>query len=303
MPLGVRPTVDFAFKLLLGSPDHTSITVHFLNAVLGGSTPITRVTILNPFLEKESDEGKFSVLDVRAEDGLGRQLNIEMQTSLPAGLAQRLTYYVSCLYVDQLKEGDGYVHLRPAVSICVLERALFPEQPQLHLGFQLRDLHGLTLADELQIHLVELSKSRATAHNLNEVSPLERWAFFLRHAEVLEADQVRELLPEPEFDEAVGVLEMIVRTPEQESLYQARLKFQRDEVARLEQARAEGEQLGQARGEQLGQARGELIGQIKLLERLLGAPSTSDEELRLSTTEQLTAKVVGLQHQFEQRAG
>jgi hypothetical protein len=37
MPLGIDPKVDFAFKLVFGSPDHTRVTIHFLNAVLNGS--------------------------------------------------------------------------------------------------------------------------------------------------------------------------------------------------------------------------------------------------------------------------
>ena len=35
MVIGIRPTVDFEFKLMFGSPDHLSVTIHFLNAVLG----------------------------------------------------------------------------------------------------------------------------------------------------------------------------------------------------------------------------------------------------------------------------
>ena len=90
MAIGIDPTVDFAFKRLLGSPEHSRITVHFLNAVLGGSPRITDVTILNPFLEKDFEQDKLSVLDVLATDEHGRRLNVEMQTSLPTGIQQRL---------------------------------------------------------------------------------------------------------------------------------------------------------------------------------------------------------------------
>jgi len=41
MPLGIDPKVDFAFKLVFGSPDHTRIAIHFLNAVLNLPQPIT----------------------------------------------------------------------------------------------------------------------------------------------------------------------------------------------------------------------------------------------------------------------
>lgn len=48
-----NPLVDFAFKLVLGSPEHSGITIHFLNSILVGQPRITEVEILNPFLGKE----------------------------------------------------------------------------------------------------------------------------------------------------------------------------------------------------------------------------------------------------------
>lgn len=179
MIIDIRPTVDLAFKLMLGSPEHTAVTVHFLNSVLAGSPRIRQATILNPFLGKDTPEDKLSILDIKAQDELGRYFNIEMQTSLVAGLAQRLTYYAGRLYVGQMREGMAYRELCPAISICVLSQSMFPDLPKLHLDFRLREKSGQELSDELQIHLVELSKSRAAVQNIAEVSPLERWAFFV----------------------------------------------------------------------------------------------------------------------------
>ena len=61
MAIGISPTVDFAFKLMLGSPEHSSVTIHFLNAILGGQPKITEVEILNPFLGKDAEDDKLSV--------------------------------------------------------------------------------------------------------------------------------------------------------------------------------------------------------------------------------------------------
>lgn len=117
MPLEIDPTVDFAFKLMLGHPEHTSSTIHFLRAVLGIN--ITQVEILNPILEQEIEEDKLAILDIRAVDDHGRQFNIEMQTSLTAGLVKRLVFYAGSLFVRQLGAGESYLDLRPAISICV----------------------------------------------------------------------------------------------------------------------------------------------------------------------------------------
>ena len=78
---GISPLVDFAFKLMLGSPQHTGVTMHFLNSILTDQPTITQVKILNPFLGKDSVDDKLSVLDILATDEHGRLLNIEMQTS------------------------------------------------------------------------------------------------------------------------------------------------------------------------------------------------------------------------------
>jgi predicted transposase/invertase (TIGR01784 family) len=183
----------------------------------------------------------------------------------------------------------AYRELRPAISICVLSETMFPKLPQLHLDFRLRERNGQVLADELQVHLIELPKSRAAVHNLQEVSPLERWAFLLLYAHRIDADELRRLLPEPEFHDALGVLEMISRTPDTRELYEARLKAKLDEEARLDYARAE------------GRAEGEQIGQIRLLEQLLGMPSTASEELAKSSSEQLAARLVSLQERLRER--
>ena len=79
MAIGIDPTVDYAFKLLLGSPEHPAITLHFLNAILGDEMQITDVEIINPILGKADDVDKLSILDVAAKDSTGRLYDIEMQ--------------------------------------------------------------------------------------------------------------------------------------------------------------------------------------------------------------------------------
>lgn len=90
MAIGIDPKVDFAFKQVVGSPKRPAITLHFLNSVLGEELQITEVDILNPIQDKDSEIGKLSILDVVARDSSGRVYDIEMQTSVPAGLSARL---------------------------------------------------------------------------------------------------------------------------------------------------------------------------------------------------------------------
>ena len=259
---GISPLVDFAFKLMLGSPQHTGVTMHFLNSILTDQPTITQVKILNPFLGKDSVDDKLSVLDILATDEHGRFLNIEMQTSLPSGMSQRLAYYVSTVYVGQLHEGDQYSELRPAISICVLTQAMFPESPELHLDFRLRESSSeLILTDDLQIHLLQLNNLRVTAENVYDALPAERWAYFLQNADKLTPEEIPRIFSDEEMAEARGRLE----------------------------------------GEEIGKARGLKLGRITLLQELLGIRPSAVEEFAGFDEMQIQELEEQLQHQLRSR--
>ena len=106
----------------------------------------------------------------------------------------------------------------------------------------------------------------------------------------------------PAFTEAAGILEMIARTPQERSQYEARLKAQRDERARMEyaveQARIDGRAEGKAEGKAEGEARGKAIGRIEVLRDLLAVNSESLDGL---TLEQLASLESDLQRQLRDR--
>ena len=294
MAIGIDPTVDFAFKKLLGSPDHPAITLHFLNAVLGGDPVISSVEFINPFMEKEFDEDKLAILDVKATDNHGRKLNIEMQTTLPGELRSRLAYYAAAQFVEQMKEGDDYKQLRPSIGICVLNGKMFPKVADLHLDFRLRSRKpALKLTDSLQIHLLELPKYTPPSDNGVITDPIEKWVFFFQQAVSLTRQQLIERLGDDAFAEAAGVLEMIARSPKERELYEARLKMQRDERSRLDAAR------DQALAE--GVAKGALAGRIQLLQELLSEPQSELTELIAEPEQKLAAMVTELQERLRSR--
>lgn len=90
MRLGIDPTVDFAAKCVLGSPEHPAITLHCLNSVLCYDPPITDVEILNPINEKDRAEGNVSIVDIRARDAAGRLYNFEIQSTRTQGCGPAL---------------------------------------------------------------------------------------------------------------------------------------------------------------------------------------------------------------------
>ena len=87
---------------------------------------------------------------------------------------------------------------------------------------------------------------------------------------------------------------MVSQNSEQRQLYDARLKFQRDEAARLELALSEGIEKGIEKGS--------LLGRISLLQELLGVAESNRQELASYTEAQLSELVEQLKHQLRTRS-
>jgi len=314
MAIGIDPTVDFACKRLLGSPEHPAITLHFLNAVLQFPVPIRQVQILNPTLEKSFGDDKWSLLDILATDELGRLYDIEVQTTRPLGLRKRLAYYNASLLVDQLASGEDYHQLRPSIGICLLDAIEFRTEPALQHSFQLRTDAGLVLTDCLQIHLFELPKYVPPSDNEVITDPVEQWLYFFCRADESSAKELAERLPDPVFAEATGVLEMIAKNPDERRFYNERLKMERDERARnlqaLEDGREEGlekgeiigHKKGREEGEIIGVKKGEIIGSVRALQEFCGLACQSSAELAQLSRDELAAIENELRRRLRERS-
>ena len=104
----------------------------------------------------------------------------------------------------------------PAISICVLTQAMFPQLSERHMDFRLGgSSSGLILTDDLEVHLSHLNNLRVTAENVYHASPAERWTYFLQNADKLTPEDIRCLFPDEKIAEVAGVLEMISQAPEQ----------------------------------------------------------------------------------------
>ncbi len=159
MPLGIKAIVDFAFKKIFASHDDSLPLIGLLNAVLRLAHPIVEVKLENPFSYKDFESQKEVVLDIRARDSSGRWINVEMQVVVYAGLLEWLVYYVCKMFVDQMSSGEKYAKLRPAISICLVDKIVFSDTPQAHHQFEMSDREsGRKLENSVAVHLIELPK-------------------------------------------------------------------------------------------------------------------------------------------------
>jgi len=316
--LGINPTVDFVFKKIFGSPENASILVGLLNAVLQTAVPVVDVEILNPFNYQDFKDDKQIILDIRARDSNGRWFNIEMQVAVGAGLLKRLVYYVSSLYSGQLKSGENYVTLQPAVSICFLNSILFSESEVSHHRLRLADPeNGVEISDAIEVHTIELTKYNLNVETIASASTIEQWVFFLLFADQNEASRLRELLPAVEIQQAITVLETIAAKTEDRVMYDERQKAildrqwlidgAREEAHEqgLEQGREEGRKAGRVEGRvegrEEGLEQGLVAGKIQALQELLGDEPTSTVAMLEYSASELEKMHADLQQRLRNR--
>jgi predicted transposase/invertase (TIGR01784 family) len=150
----------------------------------------------------------------------------------------------------------------------------------------------LELTNCLEIHLLELPKYTPLDDNVQIADPRDQWMYFFRRAEGSTVEELLDRLPDPVFKRAVGVLEMISRTPDQRRHYDARLKWELDENTRIQSAFEEGEIKGREEGE---------IKLIQTLQEILGGPVSDAAVFQGRSLEQLRVMTEELRKKIQRR--
>ncbi len=160
-----------------------------------------------------------------------------------------------------------------------------------------RELCEEVVQETLVRAIDELPKYDPPIHNEKICDPFDEWLYFLRFASTSTAEELAERLVDQEFAQATGVLEMIAKTPSERALYEARLKFQRDERARLlyaEQNRTHQQQQRRQKGE--GELETELHGNLQTkcrpVLRICSRPSLTSPRM----TQEQMPRFVGAPH-------
>jgi predicted transposase/invertase (TIGR01784 family) len=152
---------------------------------------------------------------------------------------------------------------------------------------------SLVLTHDFEFHIFELPKFVPSGDNIEELPAEEKWLYLFTHATEMEPETLAEILNEPPYREAIGVLQMISKSEEDLQYYEDRLKFLRDQQSWLEDARQQGRQ------EALQE--GIIGGKIQMLQELLGEPVASNETILASSVAELTAQLDALQQRLRNR--
>ena len=251
------PKIDFAFKQLFAGKGKESkiLLIDLLNSILNDKNDkITDIIYLNPYTDKEYDDTKQSIMDIKVETQKGEIIDIEMQIQNVDNYRKRSLFYWANMYIDQIHQGESYHELKKCVVINITNFNLITETEKYHSIFHIKEkAEDILLLEDLEIHYLELSKL-PDKQNAGDLTPLEQWLYFLRDAADEQKQKfIREIRKKKgEINMAGDVLERISQDRKAREAYYQRRKWYLDKVSSekflLSKGREEGREVGKQEG-------------------------------------------------------
>ena len=178
------PKTDVVFQALFGTKGSERILEGLLTEIL--ETKVENVSLdINQVLTREMPEDKLGILDLRANIGEKIAVNIEVQLINPYNISERILYYWSRIYANEIKNGEDYDLLKKTISILIIDFELeeLKEFKDAHTKWKLLEKRN-TKAEvfkNMEIHIIEIPKWLKNKKETKE--GLGRWIEFLTNPE------------------------------------------------------------------------------------------------------------------------
>ena len=171
----MSPKVDFAFKELMRDE---MVRKGFLSAVLNiKDTDIQSTVLMNTNLPRVHEDDKQSILDVRLTMNNNTEINIEIQLAYMSSWADRSTFYLSKMLVEQVGVNKRYSNLKKCVGISILDFNYIKKTNRFHTVYHItEDTEHIRYTDILEMHIVELPKLPAA----DDQTDLYDWVKFIK---------------------------------------------------------------------------------------------------------------------------
>ncbi len=177
----LSPTNDIVFQYLFGNPKNESMTRDFISKELKreiGELDLKQ----NPKLIPTNPNEKYGVVDVRSkEQGTQIQFDIEMQMTSSDELMNRMLYYWSKLYSQQLIQGLHYDALKPTILILILndKNRKLQKIQEYHTKWKITEekYKDIILTDDFEMHIIEIDKLKGIKNETTD--ELKYWIEFL----------------------------------------------------------------------------------------------------------------------------
>ena len=258
------PTVDFCFKELMRNEN---VRKSIIAAILGiQPEKVTEAELMPTILEKEHEDDKYGVLDVRVKLKDGTQIDFEMQVVYFEYWENRTLFYLSKMYTEQIKEGDDYEVLKKCIQVSIFDHVYFKDDDRCYRRITFRDDQlKKEYTDLMEIHILELPKMPKEQQNETD---LMKWMRFLGGKKREDFKKMAE--KNPEMKEAYDMLDRMSADEKARLEYEARQKMIRDRNMilktaqhRFEKGLQEGRETGLREGRETGLREGRAEGRAE----------------------------------------
>ena len=181
----------------------------------------------------------------------GTQMDLEMQVAPFKFWDNRVIFYLSKMYTDQIKEGQRYEDLKPCIHVSILNFNLFSKDQICFREIAFCDLTTKEkYTDLMEIYVLELKKLPLEQKN----EPLVvKWMRFLSAERREDFEKMAE--EDTYINEAYEVLQKLSADERKRLEYEARQKAILDYNSQMSSSREEGIRIGEKRGVKRGENR------------------------------------------------
>jgi predicted transposase/invertase (TIGR01784 family) len=232
------PKSDIVFKLLFGDKRNGALLRDFLKSIVTlPNDDFSEITIVDPHLLRKHPDKKLGILDLKVKTRSGKIIHVEIQLMSLPQMRERIVFYDAGLITDQIDAGEDYGLIKRVITILIVDYVLIPDTPRYHNRFTLCDpASGMEFTDLIEINTLELPKLPQIADNY-----LWHWLRFLRAESMEDLDMVAQA--SSQLKKVVVKLLKLSQDERARMLYEAEVKQQRDNRARLRGALEQGEKL------------------------------------------------------------
>ena len=258
----LKPKNDIVFQSLFNQKNE-KITKAFVEDLL--EEKIDRI-IINETKElyREKPEDKLGILDLEVDINEEKKIDVEIQLIEKENFAERLLFYYAKLYGNEIKRGKTYESYKKVVIIAIIdfELEITKEIEKMETKWRIREDEDteIILTDALEIHIIELSKTKRE-YETNKENRKVQWMMFLDNPNTEEVGKIME--ENKEIKEAVVEVHKMSKDEKIRKLAELREKAIMDEKEIYSTGYHKGEKIGYSQGKLEGEKTGYSKGQKK----------------------------------------
>ena len=243
------PKNDLTFKRVFG--EHKHLCMSLINSMLPLEKPVVELEYQTGELIPELPGLRNSIVDVRCTDSDKRQFIVEMQMYWSESFKSRVLLNASKAYIKQLDKAKEFELLQPVYALNFVNDT-FEKSPEMENEYyhyykivNIKDTEKQIKG--LEFLFIELPKFRPLDRAEKKLHEL--WLRFLTEINETTEKIPRELMDNEYTREAVGYMEQAAYTRDQLDEYYNRKIDAMTERSVLNDARKEGEEIGEQKGE------------------------------------------------------